>query len=168
MHPSHDHHAGERRAPRGRRFGGRVVDLVVAGWLLAIAAIEIDGRLLGGDVFARRPLAAVTPDATRLALITAVVLVAVEVVPTAYWGRTPGKAMLGMRCVDHGTGEPPGLVRSVFRALLLHAWTGIPLVGWLIPVSILITTLVAPDGRGIHDRLAGTVVVDAVPGGVEP
>jgi uncharacterized RDD family membrane protein YckC len=168
MRPSDDDHAGERRAPRGRRIGGRVVDLVVAGWLLAIAAIEIDGRLLGGDVLARRPLAAVTPDATRLALITGVVLVAVEVVPTAWWGRTPGKVMLGMRCVDHATGEPPGLVRSVFRALLLHAWTGIQLVGWLIPVSILVTTLVAPDGRGLHDRLAGTVVVDAVSGGTEP
>jgi uncharacterized RDD family membrane protein YckC len=168
MPPHPDHRPPGRRAPRGRRIGGRVVDLVVAGWLLAIAAIEIDGRLLGGDVFARRPLAAVTPDASRLALITAVVLVAVEVVPTAWWGRTPGKAMLGMRCVDHGTGGPPGLVRSVFRALLLHAWTGIPLVGWLIPVSILVSTLVAADGRGIHDRLAGTIVVDAVPGGVEP
>ena len=82
-------------APRVRRVGARIVDLVVAGWVLVFVAIEIDGRLLGGDVFARQPLAAVTPEGTRLAVITAGVLPALEVLPTSYWGRTPGKAMLG-------------------------------------------------------------------------
>ena len=143
-------------------MGGRTVDIVVAGWLLAVTAIEIDGRLLGGDLLARQPLAAVTPDGTRLAIIAALVVAATEVVPTAYWGRTPGKAMLGMRCVDIDTGRPPGLVRSVFRGLLLHAWVAIPVVGWALPLAITVTTLAAPRGRGLHDRLAGTMVVDVV------
>lgn len=150
-------------APRGRRLGGRVVDIAVAGWLLVIAAIEIDGRILGGDVFAQRPVSAVTPDGTRLAVITGLVLAAIEVLPTAFWGRTPGKAMLGTRCVDIDTGRPPGLIRSVFRGLLLHAWVAIPIVGWLLPATIVVTTVFAPSGRGVHDRLAGTVVVDAMP-----
>lgn len=140
------------------------MDIAVAGWLLVIAAIEIDGRLLGGDVFAQRPLAAVTPDGTRLAVITVLVLAVVEVVPTALWGRTPGKAMLGTRCVDIDTGGPPGMVRSLFRGLLLHGWVGIPMVGWLLPAAIVVTTVLAPSGRGVHDRLAGTLVVDAMPG----
>ena len=152
--------ADHEPAPRGRRIGGRVVDLVVAGWLLAFAAIEIDGRLLGGDVLARQPLSAVTPQGTRLAVIAAVVIAATEIVPTAYWGRTPGKAMLGTRCVDVDTGRPPGLIRSVFRGLLLHAWVGIPVVGWVVPAAITVTTVIAPRGRGLHDRLAGTMVVD--------
>jgi uncharacterized RDD family membrane protein YckC len=149
-----------RPAPSGRRIGGRVVDLVVAGWLLAFAAIEIDGRLLGGDVLARQPLSAVTPEGTRLAVIAAVVIAATEVVPTAYWGRTPGKVMLGLRCIDIHTGRPPGLIRSVFRGLLLHAWVGIPVVGWVLPAAITVTTVVASRGRGLHDRMAGTMVVD--------
>ena len=150
-------------APRGRRVGGRVVDVVVAGWLLAISAIEIDGRILGGDVFARQPLSAVTPDGTRLAVITAIVVAATEIVPTAFWGRTPGKAMLGLQCVDVDSGRPPGLVRSVFRGLLLHAWVAIPVAGWLLPAAVTVTTVLAPSGRGLHDRLAGTMIVDAAP-----
>lgn len=133
---------------------------MVAGWVLAFAAIEIDRRLLGGDLLARRPLEAVTPEGTRLAVITALVLVVLEVAPTAVWGRTPGKVMLGLRCVDVDTGRPPGMVRSVFRGLLLHAWVGIPVAGWLLPAAITLTTVFAPSGRGLHDRLAGTIVVD--------
>ncbi|MDE0802100.1 MAG: RDD family protein [Acidimicrobiales bacterium] len=148
-------------APRARRLGGRVVDLVVAGWVLAFAAIEIDGRLLGGDVLARRPLEAVTPEGTRLAVITALVIVALEIVPTALWGRTPGKVMLGLRCVDVDTGGPPGVIRSVFRGLLLHAWVAIPVLGWVLPAAITVTTVFAPSGRGVHDRLSGSIVVDA-------
>lgn len=155
-------------APRMRRLGGRAVDFVVAGWVLAFAAIEIDGRLLGGDVLARRPLEAVTPEGTRLAVITALVLLALEIVPTAFWGRTPGKIMLGLRCVDVDTGRPPGVIRSVFRGLLLHAWVAIPVLGWVLPVAITFTTVFAPSGRGLHDRLSGTVVVDAGVPGEEP
>lgn len=148
-------------APRGRRLGARVVDLVVAGWVLAFVAIELDGRLLGGDVLARRPLGAVTPEGTRLAVITGLVVAAVEVVPTALRGATPGKAMLGLRTFDVDTGRPPGFVRSIMRGLLLHAWVAVPVVGYGIPLVIALTVLVG--GRGLHDRLSGTVVVDVAP-----
>lgn len=155
-------------APRVRRVGARIVDLVVSGWVLAFVAIEIDGRLLGGDVFARQPLAAVTPEGTRLAVITAGVLLALEVLPTAYWGRTPGKAMLGVRCIDTDTGRPPGFIRSVFRAMLIHAWVAVPMVGWVLPVAIALTVVASQAGRGVHDRLAGTRIVDAAPDDLEP
>lgn len=135
----------------------------MAGWVLTFVAIEVDGRILGGDVLARQPLEAVTPNGTRLAVITALVLGLLEVVPTAFWGRTPGKLVLGLRCVDVDTGAPPGLVRSVFRALLLHAWVAIPVAGWVLPVGIVATTALAPSGRGLHDRLAGTLVLDTAP-----
>ncbi len=147
--------------PRRHRLGGRVVDLVVAGWVLAFVAIEVDGRILGGDLLARQPLDAVTPEGTRLAVITAGVLAVLEVIPTALRGRTPGKVMLGLRVVDVRTGGPPGWSRSVLRALLLHAWVAVPVVGYGIPVAIAATTVLSPSTRGLHDRLAGTVVVDA-------
>lgn len=146
--------------PRGRRLGGRVVDLAVAGWVLAFVAIEIDGRLLGGDLLARRPLQAVTPEGARLAVLSALVVVALEVVPTAFWGRTPGKMMLGLRVVEMTTGRPPGLLRSILRGLLLHAWVGVPLVGFVVPVAVTLTTVLSPSTRGLHDKAAGTVVVD--------
>lgn len=136
------------------------MDLVVAGWVLAFVAIELDGRLLGGDALARRPLEAVTPEGTRLAVFATVVIVVLEVLPTAFRGRTPGKALLGLRTVEVRTGGPPGLLRSVLRGLLLHAWVAIPLVGWVLPVTITLTTVLSPSTRGLHDRLAGTVVVD--------
>lgn len=154
-------------APRGRRIGARVVDLAVTGWVLAFVAIEIDGRLLSGDFLAQRPLASVTPDGARLAVITAVVLAVLEVVPTAVWGRTPGKAMLGVRVVDVDTGRSPGFVRSVFRSLLLHGWVAIPVAGWVLPLSFGVTVVASPTGRGLHDRLAGTRVVDAAPAAAE-
>lgn len=150
-------------APLGRRIGARVVDVVVAGWVLAFVAIEMDGRLLGGDVWARRPIAAVTPEGTRLAVIAGLVLIVLEVLPTALWGRSPGKALLGVRCVGIDTGRAPGLLRAVLRALLVYGWAAIPVVGWLLPVSITLTTFLAAGSRGVHDRLAGTVVVDAAP-----
>ncbi len=140
-------------APRGRRIGGRVVDLVVAGWVLAFVAIEIDGRLLAGDFLARRPLEAVTPEGTRLVVLTALVLAALEVLPTAFRGRTPGKLVLGLQVVDVDTGRPPGILRSVLRGLLLHAWVGIPAVGWVLPAVIAVSTVASPGGRGVHDRL---------------
>ncbi len=150
-------------APRARRVGGRVVDLVVVGWVLAFVAIEIDGRLLSGDPFAQRPLEAVTPDGARLAVFAAVVIGILDVVPTALWGRTPGKAMLGLRVVDVRTGRAPGFSPAVLRGLLVHGWVGIPVLGWVVPVAIVGSTLLSPTTRGIHDRLAGTSVIDADP-----
>lgn len=150
-----------RPAPRGRRVGARIVDIVVGGWTTAFVAIEIDGRILGGDVFAQRPLREITD--LRLAVITALVVTVIEVGPTALWGRTPGKAMLGLRCVDVDTGRAPGVIRSVFRGLLLHAWVAVPLLGWVLPVLITVTTLLAPRRRGLHDKWSGTAVVDVAP-----
>ena len=155
--------AGPLAAPRGRRLAGRIVDLVVAGWVLAFVAIELDGRILGGDILARRPLSAVTPEGTRLAVIALLVVAALEVVPMALRGRTPGKVLLGMRVVDVDTGGPPGFLRAILRALLVHGWVALPALGWLLPVAVAVTTLVSPSGRGIHDRLAGTLVLDAAP-----
>lgn len=153
-------------APRGRRIGARIVDIVVAGWVLTFVAIELDGRLFGGDALARRSLEAVTPEGTRLVVITALVLAAVEVVPTAVWGRTPGKLMLGLRTVDVDTDRPPGFVRSVFRGLLIHGWVALPFLGWVLPVVIAATVVLGPSRRGVHDLLSGTRVVELLP--VEP
>jgi uncharacterized RDD family membrane protein YckC len=75
-------------------------------------------------------------------------------------GRTPGKALFGLRVV-RADGTPVGLGRSVVRAL-----------GYLISAILLLGflwVLVDPDRRAWHDRLAGTAVVyDRRPGNRRP
>jgi uncharacterized RDD family membrane protein YckC len=60
-------------------------------------------------------------------------------------GRTPGHAMVGLRVARlDGLGRP-GFSRAVVRTLLLLA-----------AVPALLSDV---DGRGLHDRAAGTVVL---------
>jgi uncharacterized RDD family membrane protein YckC len=63
---------------------------------------------------------------------------------TGTLGFTPGKRLLGLRVVALGTGRPSPL-RTVLRTVLLCI--AIPALIW------------DRDGRGLHDRLAGTVEV---------
>ena len=71
-------------------------------------------------------------------------VVYVLVVPLV--GQTPGMRLLGLRLVST-TGDPVPLPRAVLRFALLAL---------LLPAVI-----VDPDGRGLHDKAAGTVVVRA-------
>ena len=85
------------------------------------------------------------------------------------WGRTPGKALVGLR-LEAADGTPAGFRRSLVRWLVTD-------VGWVIawlaprswesmtaylpsvwPLFIYVPVLLDPFGRGIHDRVAGTVV----------
>ena len=68
-------------------------------------------------------------------------------------GQTPGLRLMGLRVVD-AHGSPPGVGRSVVRFVgLLLAIA--PLFAGFLPV------LVDRRRRGLHDFLAGTVVVYA-------
>lgn len=129
-------------APLAPRVGARVVDLVTLAWLVAVLLVEVEGRLLGDG---ERSLAA---GATALLAASAVT----EVVPVAVWGRTLGKAVLGLRVVRSDGGGAPGPVRSFVRWVVLFGALGVPSYGWAIAVAVAATRL--------HDRLAGTHVVD--------
>jgi uncharacterized RDD family membrane protein YckC len=69
-------------------------------------------------------------------------------------GQTPGNRLMHIRVCVEGGGEPPSLRRSLLRfgALLLAA---LPLFAGFL------TVLVDDRRRGLHDMLAGTVVVGA-------
>ena len=64
---------------------------------------------------------------------------------TGFFSQTPGMRLLGIGCVRVSDGQPLGIPRAALRALLLQL---------LIPAAVL-----DQDGRGWHDRLAGSVVV---------
>jgi uncharacterized RDD family membrane protein YckC len=150
------------RAPArlGWRIGGRLVDVVVVGWVAAFVVVEVLGRLLGGDPLARRPAALdVRIDTTALVAL-ALVVVALEVAPVARRGASLGKAALGLRVVRVDTWGRPGALRSGLRAATLYLPLAVPVVGPLIVVVVALPALVWPTRRGLHDVVAGTAVVE--------
>jgi uncharacterized RDD family membrane protein YckC len=61
------------------------------------------------------------------------------------FGQTPGMFVTGLRCVSVNTGGPIGPPRAALRALLL--------------VLIVPALVMDADGRGLHDRAAGSIVL---------
>lgn len=63
------------------------------------------------------------------------------------FGQTPGMWVARIRCVGVTDGQPVGLLRGLVRGVLLAL---------LVPALIMDS-----ERRGVHDRLAGTVVTPA-------
>jgi uncharacterized RDD family membrane protein YckC len=136
-----------------RRIGARLVDAVLelgAGVLLAVVAIDravntsdwepLGLMMLGGAVFA-----------ATFALY--------EILFVWLWSRTPGKAMFGLR-VAGPRGRRPGLWRAILRVVPMAAVL-LPGPGWVFVAIAYGWVVLDTNGRGWHDRLAGTQVVDA-------
>lgn len=108
----------------------------------------------------------VLEDVRRSAGVAAVMLVAswlVVAVVAGVNGTTPGKAMVGLRIVHHGSGTPIGVGRSLLRSIVLALAT-VPT--FAIGLATLAWTAVEDRGRqrrGWHDHLAHSVVVDVRP-----
>lgn len=86
-----------------------------------------------------------------VAVSGSVLAIAYFVVSWSAFGRTPGKALLGLAVTTPGGGRP-GVLRSLLR-LLGYTLSAIPLGAGFLWV------LVDDDRRGWHDYLAGTFVV---------
>lgn len=85
-------------------------------------------------------------DVARPDLMALVVLLVVNVLVVGTLGTTVGHRLLGLR-VETLDGRPPGPVKALVRSVLL---------------VLLIPPLVTDaDHRGMHDRLAGTLVAVA-------
>jgi uncharacterized RDD family membrane protein YckC len=148
-------------APLVRRIGARIVDVVLLSWCSAFVVVELGARLFGGDPLGRR---AVRVDATsaRTILLLAACVLLVEVIPVAISGRTLGKAMVGLRVVDLDGGRP-GFAAALIRALLLYgAALALPLAALPVAALLLASVALSVLRRGLHDRLAGTLVVSVV------
>ncbi len=140
-----------RPASVGRRIGGFLLDA-----LILLVAIGLPGQI----VFER--------DAPAWFLWTSFTLGAVYAVGlTALGGQTLGKRLLGTRVVaDRSTAiaEPVSWTSSVLRWAVLSGSAALPVVGyvlaWLVPLVALIMMVSDDLGRGLHDRVAGTRVID--------
>jgi uncharacterized RDD family membrane protein YckC len=87
-----------------------------------------------------------------LVLVVAPVLLTIyEIVAIAAWGTTVGKRFAGLRVLRAGTLETPGWKRAAIRTLGLAPWSWIPRY---------LQRHAFRGAHGLHDRLAGTVVVD--------
>lgn len=143
----------DRLASAGQRAVGFVADVAVAGAVLLTPGMLLSGAVSADDI---------GPGLTDLLRIVGFVFLALyEVVPTALWGRTPGKAVVGTRVVGLGDGRVPGWKRAVLRWALPALAFQVHVVGWAIAVLLRAVLVADPLHRGVHDRLAGTIVVRA-------
>lgn len=114
----------------GRRLLGFLLDLLAASLITAIFIRPEYGQV----------------DVMQTYNYTAIGIWALLTVPaTAFFGFTPGMAVVGIRVGRLDGSESVGLWRAAMRTLLTF---------------LLVPPLVRnADGRGLHDRLTGTVVV---------
>ncbi|MCZ6855001.1 MAG: RDD family protein [Gammaproteobacteria bacterium] len=77
-------------------------------------------------------------------------VLAYYVAGTTIWGRTLGKAALGIRVVGPD-GTPPNLVRTIIRETIGKFLSSIFWIGFLM--------VAGKQKRGLHDRISGTEVV---------
>ena len=145
----------------GRRLLGAVVDGVV--WTGVRAGLSYAGPF-GDD-------AALALDVTMIGLIAAY-----GIVSTALWGRTIGKLVAGTRVVGLESGATPGWSPAVLRwavpsivslASLFQGDGGAAglamVISAVVTIAIYVGVLREPLRQGVHDKVAGTVVV-LVPG----
>ncbi|MFD9729583.1 RDD family protein, partial [Streptomyces sp. NPDC059072] len=151
-----------RPAGLGRRFTARVLDsLVYAAAAYAAARPLIPGATvhLQAKVDAARasgrPTTVWLLDATitgQLALVLGAVLlfgILYEVLPTARWGRTAGKRLLGVRVLATATLRPPRF-GAALRRWLVYAFLGLP--------GSLACLANRPRRQAWHDKAAKTYV----------
>ena len=137
--------AGFQYAGMWRRFGALLIDVFLAAMLLACAVLA--WTAWSGDMpgWGSRTLNSAIAVAVAIALLLMILL-------DARLQGTPGLLLLDCRLVDARTGQAIGLGTSGKRTvyLLLAALpllTGLLWIGW------------DPHKQGLHDKLAGTVVL---------
>ena len=118
---------------------GRLIALIVDGIILGVLSF-LAGLILGDEIFG-----------IGVGFIVGVIY------NTYFWtqnnGQTPGKSLMGIRVVKTN-GQPIGVLDAVIRYIGYYINTFLLFLGWLWAVF---------DSRnqGFHDKLAGTVVVNA-------
>ncbi|MGW0813728.1 RDD family protein [Streptomyces viridiviolaceus] len=159
--------AAARPAGLGKRLAARLIDTVVLAAVTSVAAVplgtkaidhvndKIDAAELSGETVTVWLLDGTT--ATCLGIVLAVLLlcgVAYEALPTAKWGRTLGKRLLGLEVRDIEAHEPPGF-GAALRRWLVYSVPGLLVVG---VVGVLWCLFDRPWRQCWHDKAARTFV----------
>lgn len=141
-------------AARSSRLGAAVIDLlagalaVLPGGVISASAGYSDAQLaLGGFLVIAGGLA----------------MAGYQIYLLVQRGQSVGKKAVGIRIVDHNSGQIPDWVRLVFlRQGVPGLVSAIPYVGWIL-VLIDILFITRNDRRCLHDHLAGTIVCTGPP-----
>jgi uncharacterized RDD family membrane protein YckC len=159
--------AAARPAGLGKRLAARLLDTVVLAAVTAVAAVplgskaidhvneKIDAAKLSGQTVTVWLLDGTT--SVYLGVILAVLLVfgvLYEVLPTAKWGRTLGKKLLGLEVRDIEGHEPPSF-GGALRRWLVYSVPGLLGVG---VVGVVWCVFDRPWRQCWHDKAAGTFV----------
>lgn len=139
-------HGGKRlRAPFPLRCGALLIDYIALASIIVFGTLV--ARMLGGGARA----AGSSAETAALLLVTAMALLNLGILP-GLTGLTLGKWATGLR-IEKIDGGNPGIGRALFRHFI-----GYPLSFLLLGIGFLMAT-VTVHGRGLHDMIAGTVVV---------
>jgi len=139
-------HGGQRlRAPFPLRCGALLIDYIALVSLVVLGTLV--SRMLGGGGRA----AGSSAETAGILLALLMALVNLVVIP-GFTGMTLGKWATGLR-IERNDGAPVG----IGRALLRH-FVGYPLSFALLGLGFFIAA-VSVHGRGLHDMIAGTIVV---------
>ncbi|MER6627222.1 RDD family protein [Streptomyces sp. NPDC000987] len=159
--------AAARPAGLGKRLVARLLDTVVVAGVTAVAAVplgakaldhvdeKIDAAKLSGETVTVWLL-----DGTTSACLGAVLAVLLlsgvlyEALPTAKWGRTLGKKLLGLEVRDIEAHEPPSF-GAALRRWLVYSVPGVLLIG---VVGVLWCLFDRPWRQCWHDKAAHTFV----------
>ncbi|MFC5955770.1 RDD family protein [Streptomyces pratens] len=159
--------ASARPAGFGKRLVARLLDTVILGGVTALAAVplglaaadhvneKIDAAKLSGETVTVWLLDGTT--SVYLGIVLAVLLlggVLCEVLPTAKWGCTPGKKLLGLEVRDIEGHDVPGF-GAALRRWLVYSIPGLLVVG---VVGVLWCLFDKPWRQCWHDKVAHTFV----------
>ncbi|MFJ6387633.1 RDD family protein [Streptomyces sp. NPDC091972] len=159
--------ASARPAGLGKRLAARLLDTLVVGAVTAVAAVplgtkaadhvneKIDAAKLSGETATVWLLDGTT--SVYLGIVVAVLLVAgvlYEALPTAKWGRTLGKKLLGLEVRDIEAHEPPPF-GAALRRWLVYSVPGLLGIGL---VGVVWCLFDRPWHQCWHDKAAHTFV----------
>ncbi|MEU9174076.1 RDD family protein [Streptomyces sp. NPDC048420] len=159
--------ASARPASLGKRLAARLLDTLVVGAVTAVAAValgtkaadhvneKIDAAKLSGETVTVWLLDGTT--SVYLGIVVAVLLVAgvlYEALPTAKWGRTLGKKLLGLEVRDIEGHEPPSFAGAL-RRWLVYSVPGLLGIG---VVGVAWCLFDKPWHQCWHDKAAHTFV----------
>lgn len=152
----------------GRRLGARFVDALLVGGVVAAVAVplvsksvdHVQGKIDAAEESGKTVTVWLIDGTTGpyLALVLGLFLVlglVVEALPTAKWGRTPGKRLFGVRVLDIESQDPPATGSALRRWLTYAVFLLLPLIGLL---NVVWCAFDKPWRQCWHDKAGRTYV----------
>lgn len=136
------------------RLAGRLLDgvifLIVAGIVLSRAGVTSTASLT-------------EPVYSRSVQIADVLDVTYELLLIALLGQTVGCLVVGVKVVRAEDLAVPGLWRALRRVVVVDLAGLVPVIGFVLLVVVFAWMLWDPRRQGLHDKAAGTIVIDLRP-----